>query len=85
MKDDLPLGMTITPLGWPMMAQAYIDFALFASAQEDFVFEFERDTGVKYFSPQTTLDKMIDEETGREKFLLSAFLDWLTVNHWGEA
>lgn len=81
----MPLGMSKTPMGWPLMAQAYIDFAMWAISKEEFVQEFEADTGLSYSVPKTGLDKMIGDSTGYGKSIISAFLDWLTVNHWGEA
>lgn len=80
----MPLGMTKKPIGWPMMAQAYIDFALFATGKPEFIKAFEDETGIIYKQPKCGLDELIDTATGQKEFVISNFLDWLTVNHWGE-
>lgn len=81
----MPLGMTVVPWGWPTMAQAYIDFGLWAIGQQDFLLSFERETGLKYVPPKTGLDRLIDDASGTPRIIIGKFLDWLTVNHWGEA
>lgn len=85
--DNLPLGMTKIPEGWPLMAQAFIDFALWAVKQEDFLDQFKADIGydLRRVVPKNGLDRMIDEACGfNGKETFAAFLDWLVVNHWGE-
>lgn len=81
----MPLGMSKVPMGWPVMAQAFIDFAMWAIGQPGFLKAFEESTGIKYRPPRDGLEKMIDDVTGANKHIVSQFLDWLTVNHWGEA
>jgi len=31
------------------------------------------------------IDEAISESSGHNKALVTEFLDWVTVNHWGEA
>lgn len=81
---SLPLGMTKVPLGWPFMAQGFIDFAIWAVGQAPFVDSFRAETGMAWTPGKNPLDIMIDEATGVDKAFFSAFLDWLVVNHWGE-
>ena len=80
----MPLGMSKVPLGWPMMAQAYIDFAMWVFGKTEFLEAFKTETGITFVPPKNGLERMIDDATGAGKSFISKFLDWLTVNHWGE-
>lgn len=88
----MPFGMTKVPVGWPMMGQAFIDFALFAIKQEEIVRQFEGHSGIAIsrILPHSPIEKMIDDSLGRNteaeiQEAFSKFLDWLVVIMWGEA
>ena len=84
----MPLGMKHIPLGWPMMAGAFIGFAQYAITVDAFLVQFQEDTGIDVRSiiPRNELERMIDHATGNNGAgIFSTFLDWLVVNHWGEA
>ena len=77
--------MSKAPVGWPIMAQAYIDFAIWAIGQPGFIEAFTADTGIKFTLPKNSMERLIDDATGANKAIIAAYLDWLTVSHWGEA
>ena len=83
MKKELPLGMTLKPMGWPVMAQAFIDFALWSIAEKGFIEDFEMETGLAFNPPRNAIDAAIDEENGHTKDMMGQYLDWLAVAHWG--
>ncbi len=81
----LPLGMTKTPLGWPELASEYLDFARWASHETDYLKRFCLYHALHSYLPRD----LIEFELRREKQnfdikFMTEFLDWLTVNHWGE-
>ena len=82
---ELPCGMTIVPLGWPIMADAYFSFAyhcISIGAYQD-AFEKDCDHDLKLLIPDTAMDKIINDACGIEREVFSCFLDWITKNHWG--
>lgn len=83
----MPLGMTKTPEGWPIMADSFLSFAFYAIGKAEIVEEFENETGNKFDSifAKTSIEMMIDKATGNTNKMLSKFMDWLVVSHWGEA
>jgi len=46
---------------------------------------FEKETGhnFNHLKPNSPLDAMIDQCTGRNAAVMAAWCDWVTVNHWG--
>ena len=83
--NDLPLGMTKTPTGWPMMAEAFFDFALMTIREEAVQLAFKDDTGhdLTQFVRGTPLDRLIDQSSGREREVLAGFMDWIAETQWG--
>lgn len=78
--------MTKTPLGWPLMAEAFLGLAHHSIADESVLAAFQLESGLdlKTIIPKAGLDKLIDQATGRTEEALGKFLDWLVVNQWGE-
>lgn len=78
---------TKEPYGLPLMQDAFFDFVLWAVGQTDMLAQFKKDSGYELESliPKNGLERMIDEATGRTKDIIGKFIDWLIVNHWGEA
>ncbi len=85
--EEIPFGLKKMPLGWPEMAAGFLGFADFAIENPDIVKAFEEETGVMLASIVncSPIERMIDDATGRKDEMLRSFLDWLVVNHWGEA
>lgn len=87
MNGKLPLGMTKTPLGFPAMFGAFLGCAEWAIGSEDVRADYLKATGIDLVRivPRNGLDAMIDKATGYDpKEAISAFLDWLVVEIWGE-
>lgn len=84
MSEELLLDMKKIPLGWPLMAEAFIGLVRHSLSDEKTIAKFERDTGCKHFAPRNGLEAMIDESAGYGREYLSKFMDWLVVNSWGE-
>jgi len=86
MWPTLPPGMSKTPYGWPTSAPAFYDFSLFAIEDAECRCAFFKETGksLDEIANATQLERLIDEATGHTNTVISAFLDWLVVNHWGE-
>ena len=83
---NLPLTKTPDYSDNPVLSIAFVDFVRFALSDDDMRQAFEADTG-ESFAPlikATPLERAIDQATGREAEILAAFVDWVTVNHWGE-
>lgn len=85
MNETKPFGMTVTPYGWPVMHQAFVDFISFAIDKEEFREAFKKDSGIDLDAvvPKTPLDAMIDEASGFRDSIFTAFIEWVTKNHWG--
>lgn len=84
---DLPLpGMTLTPLGWPLMAPAFLGCVSFALGNDEIVRAFERDTGYDLAAIRDArgIDMLIDEQSGRTQAVLAAFMDFVTREVWGQ-
>ena len=81
----MPFGMKVIPLGWPVMAQAFMDFAMFTVKEDSFVDAFQDDTDISLANliPRNPLDAMIDKATGHGREVFAQYLDGLAVNHWG--
>ena len=86
-SEKPPLGMTKTPDGWPEMADAFLGFAHYAIGEPGFIDQYQTDTGKNLYSaiPNAPINQMIDEATGYGRQAMADFMDWLTINHWGEA
>ena len=44
---------------------------------------FTRETGFVYLSPQSAMDVMIDQATGRDQAYVRAFVAWFNEKVWG--
>jgi hypothetical protein len=68
------------------MAQAWLGCLSWASRDADICARFKEETGKSAFWMQrrTPLDAMIDKATGYEAIVISAFVDWVNTNLWGE-
>lgn len=78
---------TKIPYGWPLMKDAFLDFASYSISQDEVREQFKKDIGYDLHSiiPKNGLEEMIDKATGRTSDILWQFMDWLIVNQWGEA
>jgi len=85
MGNKIPFGLQVTPYGWPLMAGAFISFVHYAILDESFQRDFHEDTGLNIMSviPKSTMGGLVDEATGYTHDILSRFMEWLTINHWG--
>ena len=82
---DLPDGMTVTPMGYPLMAEAFFGCASFAISEPRMVAAFEKETGysLKSLANRTGLKAMIDQSTGYELKIVAAWFDWVAINIFG--
>ncbi|HQY89213.1 MAG TPA: hypothetical protein PK402_11185 [Tepidisphaeraceae bacterium] len=68
----------------PLMRWTWLSFVQWASAQQNFIDQFEADTGIKLPEPpQSAIDRMIDAATGINEQIAIKFIEWLNANHWG--
>ena len=76
-------SMTKIPFG---NQEAFFSFAVYAIDKSEIINQYKDETGVDLndLVTRTALDKVIDESTGYTNELMSKFLDWLVINHWGE-
>jgi len=83
---SLPFGMTKTPYCWPAMAGAFMSCAVWAASKEEIVKAFEKDTGwdVRTVVLRSSIEKMVDEATGRDREFLGKWYDWVAENIFGE-
>ncbi|MCP5018070.1 MAG: hypothetical protein GY938_22775 [Ketobacter sp.] len=58
------------------MLQAFLGFVSYCSKDPDRIKQFKSETGDTYSPPKTTIDKMIDESTGRDLVFAQSFVDW---------
>ncbi|MFA5378135.1 MAG: hypothetical protein WC455_20450 [Dehalococcoidia bacterium] len=77
-------GMTVKPLGLPLMFDAWLGCMEWTISQKEFVDRFEKETGIVYRAPKCGLDAMIDDATGYHLKVLLSFFDWATKTLWGE-
>ena len=78
-------GMTVNPVGQDYMFDAWFACVLFVGTQDAARAAFTEETGFSLDAiiRARGIDAMIDKATGHDKKVLSAFCDWVTVNHWG--
>lgn len=69
--------------GDPLMEVAFGAFVRWASSDEETIAAFEKETGMRF--ARSHLDTAIDEATGHDTAVLSAFVRWLIENRWGGA
>ena len=63
---------------------AWRDFVVWAWGEPKMRTAFEHATGTKLMAPaRNGLDAMIDAATGVHQTQAVAFVDWVTINHWG--
>jgi len=84
-KIVMPFGMKTVPLGWPLMADAFISFVSFALDAEKIKKQYleQELIDLDQFKGQSVLEQMIDAKTGYAESVLAKFMDWLVINHWG--
>lgn len=68
----------------PEMIEAWLGCIAWASGHPQIVADFSRDTGIKYIAPTSVIDRMIDEQSGRDAYVVGAFVDWFNANVWGD-
>lgn len=86
MNTNLPLPeMKLTPLGWPLMAEAYLGCVSWALDNDDIKRAFQEETGINLESIANAKGeaRMIDEATGRTREAVAAFMDFVTRTVWG--
>ena len=86
MKTDLPLPeMKLQPLGWPLMAPAYLGCVSWALTNDEIKRAFQSETGINLESIANAKGeaRMIDDATGRTREAVAAFMDFVTKTVWG--
>lgn len=67
----------------PVMAAAWADFIVWCQKEPETVAAFNAETGREYMKPNTSIERMVDEATGKEQDDAFVFARWVTENHWG--
>lgn len=84
MNPPIP-GMTVTPMGLPLMGPAWASLLQWAIREPAIRARFKKETGHDLLSLASAhpINRMIDQATGRERAMILAFADWVSVNYWG--
>jgi len=78
-------GMTVAPFGLPLMGDAWSACMSWAIGVPEIRAQFKADTGrdIESVANARGIAKAIDEATGHSRAVMLAWLDWATVNVWG--
>jgi hypothetical protein len=78
-------GMTTDPYGLPFMADAWLACVIWAAERPENIKQFKIDTGYDLTDVLKSrgLNKLIDQATGYDRKVVSAWADWVTKNYWG--
>lgn len=79
-------GMKVAPYGLPLMLDAWVGLLHFAIGRPEVRQRFKEETGndLDDFLGRSALDALIDQATGRDRAMMVAFCDWVTVTYWGD-
>lgn len=66
------------------MGGAWLGCIAWAIGNPAIVAAFRAETGMNWTPGTTPLDRMIDEATGVDRKFITAFVEWVNVNIWGE-
>ena len=78
-------GMKNTPFGEDFMVGAWIGLTQFLYTKKEYREAFKKETGfdIKSVIDARGIDAMIDQSTGYQKEVMTAWADWITLNFWG--
>ena len=79
-------GMKVVPFGLPLMLDAWLGLLYFAIGEREVRARFKCETGYDLDSLAMVagIDRLVDQATGRDREIIVAFCDWVTVNMWGD-
>ena len=83
MSDLLDI-VALRPADTPeYMTPAWLGCVRWAASEPEVVDAFLRETGIQWSPASTPLERLIDQATGSDKELVSAFVRWANENVWG--
>ena len=83
---ELPFGMTKIPTGWTSFPHAFLSFLHFAVSDKNTLDWYQKDTGedLRDLANRSSIDQLIDQNTGYGEDMFKKLSEWLVVNIWGE-
>jgi hypothetical protein len=67
-----------------IMTPAWVDYLRWSIGEPKILAEFRADTGCDFTPRLTSIDRMIDEATWRERAFVKQYVAWFNENVWGE-
>lgn len=79
-------GMKVAPFGLPEMVDAWVGLLHFAIGEPEVRAQFKAETGhdLDSLAMVAGIDRLVNQATGRDREIIVAFCDWVTVNLWGD-
>lgn len=62
---------------------AWADFIQWAWSEPEMRAQFTAKTGVVIVEATNPIERIIDDATGASRGVVSEFIEWATINHWG--
>jgi len=80
-----PLGMSVTPMDWPMASDAFLSLVSYLFAEPKALNKFKEETGhdISELASRTGIETLIDQESGRENELIVKWLDFVAIHYYG--
>lgn len=66
------------------MRDAWVGFIRWVCSEPEAIAAFIEETGETYVAPNSPMDRLIDETTGRDVEFARRFIKWANENLWGD-